>query len=141
MITPKQVLEKFYAAERLIMDGKADFEAMAGTLAEDVVLHQSPDLPFGGEYAGIPRYKDWANAMGAIFDTVDVQDARYFEEGDTVLVLCTLVTRTRGSGETLRYPMVQEVRVKNGKIVEFRPFYWNVPAYVEAARKAGRRVT
>ena len=25
--------------------------------------------------------------------------------------------------------MVQIVRIQNGLIIEFRPFYWNVPAY------------
>ena len=30
-------------------------------------------------------------------------------------------------------PMTQVVTVKDGKITDFRPFYWNVPAYVAAA--------
>ncbi len=131
--SPRQVLEDFYAAERLIMQGKAEFSAMAATLDPDVVLHQSPDLPFGGEYVGRARYGEWAEAMNAIFDQVDVQDARYFENGDTVAVACTLATRIRATGETLRLPMVQLVTVRRGKIVEFRPFYWNVPAYRAAA--------
>ncbi len=131
--SPKEVLEAFYAAERLIMQGKADFSAMAATLDPEVVLHQSPDLPFGGEYVGHARYRQWADAMNAIFDQVDVQDARYFENGDTVAVACTLATRIRATRETLRLPMVQLVTVRQGKIVEFRPFYWNVPAYRAAA--------
>ncbi len=131
--SPKTVLEAFYAAERLIMQGNAGFEAMAATLDENVVLHQSPDLPFGGEYIGRARYKEWADAMGAIFDRVDVQDARWFEDGDTLVILCTLETRTRATGEVMRMPMAQAVTVREGKITEFRPFYWNVPAYTAAA--------
>ncbi len=116
------------------MQGKAGFDAMAATLDEHVVLHQSPDLPFGGEYVGHARYKEWADAMHAIFDQVDVRDARYFEDGDTLVIVCTLVTRTRATGETMRMPMAQVVTVRAGRITEFRPFYWNVPAYTAAAR-------
>ena len=29
----------------------------------------------------------------------------------------------------LDLPMAQTVRVRADRIVEFRPFYWNVPAY------------
>ncbi len=136
MSSPKQVLEQFYAAERLMMQGKAGFEAMAATLAPDVRLHQSPDLPFGGEYVGPAEYQIWAEKMAAIFDKVDVQEARSFEEGDAVVVVCTLVTRERSSQLEMRYPMVQVVHVKDGRITEFRPFYWNVPAYSEAAERA-----
>ena len=130
MNTPKQVLEQFYDAERRYMTGGASFEeAFRSILAPDVVLHQSPDLPWGGEYAGFERYKDWAVAMSAAFDHVDVQDAKFFEAGDTVIVACRLVTRSRVTGAVLDSPMVQVVTAKNGKITDFRPFYWNVPEY------------
>ena len=32
--------------------------------------------------------------------------------------------------------MAQVVRVRDGRIVEFRPFYWNVPAYRDAVGNA-----
>ncbi len=130
MSTPKRVLEQFYDAERRYMASGASFEETFGpTLAPDVVLHQSPDLPWGGEYIGFERYKEWAAAMSATFDQVDVQDAEFFEAGDKVVVVCRLVTRSRVTRAVLDYPMVQVVTVKNGKITDFRPFYWNVPEY------------
>lgn len=134
MDTPKQVLEQFYDAERRYMAGGASFEETFGpTLAPDVVLHQSPDLPWGGEYVGFERYKDWAAAMSAAFGSVDVQDAEFFEAGDKVIVACRLVTRSRLTGAVMDHPMVQVVTVKDSKIIDFRPFYWNAPDYVAAA--------
>ncbi len=133
------MLERFYAAERQFMSGDSThgFGAMRDTLAEDVVLHQSPDLPFGGEYIGPQRYREWAEAMRAIFDVVDVRDAEFFERYDAVVVVCRLVTRSRATGETMDQPMAQVVRVREGRITEFRPFYWNVPAYAAAAAAGG----
>ncbi len=118
------------------MQEAGSFEELRATMADDVVLHQSPDLPWGGEYIGPKRYEEWARAMSVVFDQVDMQNPRFFEQGNTVVIVGTLVTRLRATGETMDLPMAQMVRVEAGKITEFRPFYWNVPAYVEAARKS-----
>ena len=137
-ITPRQVLARFFDAERRYMEEGGSFEEFAGTLADDVVLHQSPDLPWGGEYVGPARYEEWARAMSAVFDQVDMREPRFFEQGDTVVVAGTLATRLRATGEWMELPMTQVVTVKDGRITDFRPYYWNVHAYVEAARKTAR---
>lgn len=72
--------------------------------------------------------------MNAVFDRVDMQEVEFFEPDDEVVVLGRLVNRIRATGETLAPPMAQVVTVKAGKITDFRPFCWNVPAYVAAAR-------
>ena len=134
--SPREVTERFYAAEAAYMNAGgaaagASFAAMAATLDPDVVLHQSPDLPWGGEFRGHAGYEEWAAQMSRAFDRLEVKDNRFFMEGDTVVITCRLVTRSRASGETLDLPMTQVVRVRADRIVEFRPFYWNVPAYEE----------
>ncbi len=134
----RQVLERFYAAEQTYMQtehgGEASFDAVQATLDPEVVLHQSPDLPYGGEFKGHEGYRKWADAMRAIFDRVDARNPEFYENGETVVITCDLVTRARRTGEEMRLPMAQVVTVRDGKIVEFRPFYWNVPAYVAAAK-------
>ena len=141
--TPIEVITRFYEAENAYMnarggDAGASFAAMAATLDPEVVLHQSPDLPWGGEFHGHEGYEDWARQMSWAFDRLEVKDTRFFTDGDTVVVTCQLVTRSRATGETLDLPMCQTVRVRGGRIVEFRPFYWNVPAY-RAVAPACRR--
>ena len=137
----RDVIERFYTAEAAYMnaggaEAGASFAVMAATLDRDVVLHQSPDLPWGGEFRGHAGYEDWARQMSRAFDRLEVADTRVFADGDTVVITCRLVTRSRASGETLDLPMTQVVRVRGGRIVEFRPFYWNVPAYREAVGSA-----
>ena len=74
--------------------------------------------------------------MSRAFDRLEVKDAQFFTAGDTVVITCNLVTRSRTSGEVLDLPMMQVVRVRDERIVEFRPFYWNVPAYCKIVRSA-----
>ena len=134
--TPRRVLERFFEAERRYMQESGSFAEFAATLADDVVLHQSPDLPWGGLYVGPKRYEEWARAMNAVFDRVDMQEVEFYEKEDKVVVVGRLVTRIRATGETMNEPMTQVITVKDGKITDFRPFYWNVPAYVAAATQS-----
>ena len=139
--SPMAVIRRFYEAEAAYMNaggqkGGASFTAMSDTLDPEVVLHQTPDLPWGGEFHGHAGYEDWAHRMSDAFDRLKVKDTRLLGEGDVVVILCRLVTRSRRTGRILDLPMVQEVRVRDGRIVEFRPFYWNVPAYRAALGEA-----
>lgn len=70
---------------------------------------------------------------GSIFNKLEVTEREFFEDGEKVIVLCRFITRSRINGSVQDFPMTQVVTVRNGKIVDFRPFYWNVPAYVAAA--------
>lgn len=132
-----KVLERFYEAERRYMQAGgpsagASFDEMAATLDPNIQLHQSPDLPWGGEYIGHQGFRDWATAMSNCFDYLDVKDPEFFDSGDKIVILCRLHTRSRANGTLLDHPMAQVVTVKDGKISEFRPFYWNVPDYMAA---------
>ena len=139
-LTPKDALLRFYEAEANYMkafqqNGVASFDEMREILAPDVVLHQSPDLPYGGDYVGYEGYERWAATMGSIFDKLEVTERQFFERADKVIVVCRFITRSRINGSVQDLPMAQVVTVLNGKIVDFRPFYWNVPAYVAAAAR------
>ena len=41
--------------------GNASFQEMADTLDPEVILHQTPDLPWGGDYHGHEGYEAWAS--------------------------------------------------------------------------------
>ncbi len=137
--TPTEVLLRFYQAEADYMkayetNAYASFDAMRETMDPKVVLHQSPDLPFGGDYEGYEGYERWAKAMASLFDRLEVKEREFFEHDDKVVVFCRFITRSRVNGSTQDFPMTQVVTVRRGKIVDFRPFYWNVPAYIAAAQ-------
>ena len=72
---------------------RARFTATAATLDPGVVLHRSPDLPWGGEFNEGGGYADRARQMSAAFDRLTVQDRRFLADGDTVVVTCRLITR------------------------------------------------
>ncbi len=136
---PVAVLKRFYAAEAAYMEAGgatrgASFDEIAATLDPDVVLHQSPDLPWGGDFHGHAGYADWARQMSDAFEQLEVKDEQFFASGDTVTSFCRLVTRSRVNGMVIDAPMAQLIKVKDDRIIEFRPFYWNVPDYRHAVQ-------
>jgi ketosteroid isomerase-like protein len=44
------------------------------------------------------------------------------------------VARARATGRRLEFPIVQTLRVVDGRIAEVRPFYWDVAAIAAACR-------
>ena len=131
---PSAALRRFYAAEAAYMQAGgaargADFGPIAATLDPDVRLHQSPDLPWGGEFRGHDGYAEWARLMSDAFDRLEVTDEQLFVSGDTIVSVCRFRTRSRVNGREIDAPMAQVVTVEDGLIVDFRPYYWNVPDY------------
>lgn len=73
--------------------------------------------------------------MSSYFDVVDVRDPVFVEgEGGLVIMTGTLRTRSTKSGEEMLKPMCQVVSAVDGKLTEFRPYYWNVQDYCKLAR-------
>lgn len=134
---PATVLKRFYTAEREYMQAGgremgASFDGMAATLAADVVLHHSLDLPWGGDWHGRDGFEGWSTKMSELNESVEVQDPRFFTDGDTVVASLTLVTVARETGTRIEAPMIQQVTVSGDQITDFRAFYWNVPEYLRA---------
>lgn len=130
--TPKQILDRFYAAEAIFMaapDSSRDPTDMLSTLSPNLKVHQSPDLPWGGEYVGHAGFAAWGAIMTSHFSSLEVLEPRVFEraEGDEVMVFSTLRLKTK-AGVVREKPMTQLIRVdrEEGVIVEITPFQWDV---------------
>jgi len=130
--TPKQILDRFYAAEALFMAAPAssrDPTSLLSTLSPNLTIHQSPDLPWGGEWVGHEGFVAWGETMTSYFSSLEVLKPKVFEraEGDEVMVFSTLRLRTK-AGEVWERPLTQVVRVDRGEgvVLEITPFYWDV---------------
>jgi uncharacterized protein len=130
-LTPKEILVRFFDAERTYVStdpADADPTLFTATLAPDVKLIQSPDLPYGGTYEGIEGFLDWGKQMNAIFSKADVEDPEVLEGENKVVVLSTVHFTVRRTGESFSRPLVQVAKVDTDKgvITEMRPVYWDV---------------
>lgn len=60
----------------------------------------------------------------------NINGQQHHVSGDTVFSRSTLVATARASGISMSFPMLQDIRIRDGKISEFRPFYWDTATLV-----------
>lgn len=132
-------LDRFYEAEVAYLAaggpaGGASFAGLAATLHPDVVMHQAAGLPYGGDWTGAAGLERFFAAMSDTWSALEVLDQEYVTQGDTVVIVLRMRARSRATGREIDMPMAQVVRIEDGLIRDFRPFYWDTAAVTAACR-------
>jgi ketosteroid isomerase-like protein len=138
------VLKGMYAAEQQYLDaggpGRANFETLAPFFAPEVVLHQADSLPYGGTWRGHAGMERFFVAMSAAWESFAMLEQEFHSAGDVVVVRTQVRATARATGRALEFPILQTVRVSDGRIVEVWPFYWDTAAIADACEHVPRNV-
>ncbi|MHC9295078.1 nuclear transport factor 2 family protein [Mycobacterium sp. LTG2003] len=130
------VLRGMYAAERDYLaaggPGAAKFDILAPFFAHDVVLHQAEALPYGGTWRGHDGMERFFTAMSQTWSAFEMVEQEFLSTAETAVVLTQVHARARATGRELNFPILQTIRVVDGRIAEVRPFYWDTAAIVAA---------
>jgi ketosteroid isomerase-like protein len=132
----KLVLEGMYSAEGEYLaaggPGEASFDLLAPFFAPDVVLHQAASMPYGGTWRGHDGMERFFIAMSETWEAFDLVDQEFLATGETAVVLTQVHARARATGRELDFPILQTIRIEDGRIAEVRPFYWDTTAIAAA---------
>ncbi|MEV0303035.1 nuclear transport factor 2 family protein [Streptomyces prasinus] len=130
------VLAGMYAAEAEYLaaggPGEASFDLLAPFFARDVELHQADALPYGGTWRGHDGLARFFLRMGEVWESFDMVEQEFLATGETAVVLTQVRARARATGRELGFPVLQTITVKDGRITEVRPFYWDTRAIADA---------
>ncbi|MFI6504808.1 nuclear transport factor 2 family protein [Nonomuraea typhae] len=132
------VMERFYAAEAAYVAaggyGTADYAPVAELLDPEVVLHQAPGLPFTGTGAwrGHDGMERFLAAFSATWSSMEFLEQEHWGDAATVVVRNRVRFRSRATGEEVETLIVQLVTVRDGRMLECRPFYWDPQAITAA---------
>ena len=136
--TPRDVLEKFYEAERAFTSAAAglrDFAPIAATLSDDFYMEQSTALPWAGVYRGPDQLKDWIEKVSD-WCVIDVQNPEIFENENSnrIVVLSTVHYTCHKTGKKLNFPLSQTfvIDCQRGQIKEIRSYYWDIQTLNQA---------
>ncbi|GAA1032538.1 MULTISPECIES: nuclear transport factor 2 family protein [Amycolatopsis] len=136
MTDPAAVLNGMYRAEAEYFaaggPGSASFAPLAPYFAEDVVLHQAGGLPFGGDWHGHTGLEKFFLEMSRIWKSFEIGEQEFLALGATSVVLTQVRARARATGRELEFPILQALRIEDGRIAEVRPFYWDTAAIASA---------
>jgi ketosteroid isomerase-like protein len=130
------ILRSMYAAEREYLaaggPGIASFDTLAPYFAADVVLHQAAALPYGGTWRGHDGMEQFFIAMSRTWEAFEMVEQEFLSTAEIAVVLTQVHVRARATGRELDFPILQAIRVVDGRIADVRPFYWDTAAIVAA---------
>lgn len=137
-------MERFYAAEAAYVAaggfGKTSYEPVAALLDPEVVLHQAPGLPFTG--TGVWRGHDEMERFLAVFsevwESMEFLEQEHWGDANMVIVRNRVRFRARATGKQVDTLIMQVITVRDGRMLECRPFYWDPQAITEACRPDAR---
>lgn len=131
MSTNLDAVNQFYATF-----GAGDLDACAQLLTEDVVVHEPPELPYGGEYSGHSGFKEMITTIVTEFELA-ITDVVATEAPDgRVVGLIRLTFTNRESGDAVETRMVEVYTLRDGLIAEIDVYYWTPQAIGELKSRA-----
>ncbi len=131
MATTKQedslgTLSRFYEAETAyLLAGDQDFSGIALTLDPECAIYQPASLPYGGEWKGHKGFEQWMQAFARQWSSLEVKNAELYPHGDVIVSKSHVYAVSRDNGRHLDWPLLQFFRIRDGRILELRPFYWD----------------
>jgi ketosteroid isomerase-like protein len=73
--------------------------------------------------------------MSETWSRFDLGEQRYLATGDTVVVHTEIHAEARATARELRFAILQTITVRDGQIIEVRPFYWDTAAVAAACER------
>ncbi len=119
-------LARFYEAESAYLaTGGRDFSAIAAALDPECVIYQPASLPYGGEWRGHRGFEAWMQAFAQQWSSLEVKGTELYPNGDVVVSKSHVYAVAQATGLHLDWPLLQFFRMRENKILELRPFYWD----------------
>lgn len=131
-------MQKFYAAEAAYVAaggyGNASYDQVAAHLDPEVTLHQAPGLPFTGTgtWHGHDGMQQFLARFTEVWESMEFLEQEHWGDDNTVVVRNRVRFRARATGREVDTLIVQLITVRNGRMLECRPFYWDPGAVTDA---------
>jgi ketosteroid isomerase-like protein len=93
--------------------------------ADDVTFFEAPSLPYGCVNKGREGARSGVAGMLGAWSTLHVEIEAIAASSDLVVVYLSMRAKSRATGETYEGPAAEIFRFANGKIIEWRPIYWD----------------
>jgi uncharacterized protein len=115
--------------------GNMDY--VLSVLADDIVVHEAPGVPYPGDHRGREGFLNLAQAFNECWDVQTELDLELLPAGDDrvlALIRFDVIAKTTGKSLTLRMAEVHTIR--DGKIADILVHYWDTHAMTEATNGA-----
>lgn len=107
---------------------KGAWDVVRPYVSDDLVMHVPQGLPFGGDYRGWDGYLNMFKQFAVYFTDLKSFEAKFAAMDDKVIVMAGLAGRVKKTGKPISIPITAIWQVKDGKVVDIVPFYYDTKA-------------
>ncbi|PXY43293.1 nuclear transport factor 2 family protein [Flavobacterium hydrophilum] len=110
-----------------------DFNTMATLIEDGAIYNQAEGLPYGGTYKGFNEWTKMFAKSTEFFELEIEKEPVYFSDAskNEVVIYFTIKCKAKKSGKTLSMPISEHFDLKDGKITDIRPFYFDTKQFAE----------
>lgn len=113
-----------------------DIESILRHLDPEFVCYEAASLPYAGEYRGREGMLRLFQAVNATWETFTPEVKELIDAGSTVIAMVQLRVTFRGSDRAEEMLLAEIWRLRDGKAVELRPFYWDTAQLLPKPERA-----
>jgi ketosteroid isomerase-like protein len=111
--------------------GKGDWVKAASLMTEDILIREASTLPFAGEYRGVAAMRElFAKVVST--GVIGVNLHQVTAGGEWVVALLDLLYP---GDPPVRVPLAEAFRLRDGKVCEIVPYYFDSDALVKATAR------
>lgn len=114
--------------------GRGEWDEIERHFSEDLVIHEPPSLPYGGEWRGKDALRRLYAEVMTYWEDPEVVVESIVGGADWAVAILQFTMTSKATGERFTQPMVEATRVENGKAAEIRIHYFDA---AEVRRQAG----
>src|SRR5690625_1108503 len=121
--------------EAVVYEG--DFDKAMQYAHEDFKVREAPGLPYQREYIGRQGLEELMRDVGAHWEFLEPVSMEFYAAGtndDLVVSRVSTKARIRASGEEFPFLVTEWITVKDGKVIDVEPFYWDQAPLLNAVR-------
>lgn len=112
---------------------KKRFAAILDLLDDEVAFVPCESMPHGGDYIGHEGFVKLGEAFSEAWDLPTGVDFQYLDGGgDKVVILARFDAVSKHTGKSVEFKMVEIITVRDGKILELVPYYYDTVPIKEA---------
>ena len=120
------IVKAAYAAS-----AKGDWDKFFAGVTDETEFHEAPSLPYAGTYRGKADIMRGTKQVFGAWEDFSYQIMQYTAGGDLVVAHIMISGIGRKTGKSFSMPIMEMWRLRDGKVVELRPFYWDTARCAE----------
>lgn len=91
----------------------------------DITIYEAESLPYGGSYRGANGVDRLSRLVYETWDDMEFRLEEVTAGGDRTVALMHFSAKGKKTGKTFSFPIAEAWRFKDGKAIEWRPFYFD----------------